>query len=134
MADLVGGQIRVMFATMPTLISNVQAGKIKLLAVVENKRYVRMPEVPTLAEAAAPGFDPPMSRLGFFGPAGLPRPILDRLNAEIVGALKAPDVRAKLESVGLEAIGSMSEEFAALVRKDVETFRKIVTAAGIKPE
>jgi tripartite-type tricarboxylate transporter receptor subunit TctC len=134
MSDLIGGQIPVMFTTMPTAIPNSKSGKIKLLAVVESKRYHGLPDVPTLAESAVPGFDPPIIWLGFFGPAGLPGPILNRLNTEIVKALKSTDVRQRLGASGLDATGSSAEEFAALIRSDIEIYRKITTQLGIKPE
>jgi tripartite-type tricarboxylate transporter receptor subunit TctC len=134
MVDLIGGQIPVMFATMPSLMANVQAGKVRLLAVVENKRYRKMPEVPTLSETVLPGFNPPVIWLAFFGPAGIPAPVLEKLNANIVGALKSPDVRAKLDGAGLEPMPSTSAELAALIRSDIEIYRKITTQLGIKPE
>jgi len=76
----------------------------------------------------------PASWLGFFGPAGLPEPILARLNSEINKAAQSPDVRAKLEAAGMPIVGTTSEEFARMVRDDIEAYRRIISAAGIKPE
>jgi tripartite-type tricarboxylate transporter receptor subunit TctC len=81
-----------------------------------------------------PGYAMPRSWLGFFGPAGLPAPIVKRLNTELLKALHAPDIRAKLEAAGMPVIGTSAEEFAAVVKDDIEMYRKIATAAGIKPE
>ena len=76
----------------------------------------------------------PGSWRGFFAPAGLPAPIVKRLNAELLKALHAPDIRAKLEAAGMPVAGTSAEEFAAVVKNDIEMYGKIAVAAGIKPE
>jgi len=101
--------------------------------MVEGKRQPSAPDIPTIGESVA-GYVMPASWLGFFGPAGLPEPILRRLNAEIVKAVQSPDVRARLEAAGMPVVGTGSDEFAKMVKDDIETFRRIVNAAGIKPE
>ena len=87
----------------------------------------------TIGESV-PGYVMPASWLGFFAPAGLPDAILKRLNAEIVKAVQSPEIRARLEGAGMPVVGTSSDEFARMVKDDIETFRKIIAAAGIKPE
>jgi tripartite-type tricarboxylate transporter receptor subunit TctC len=111
----------------------MRGGKIRVIGVVERKRQDSVPEVPTIGESI-PGYVMPSSWLGFFGPAGLPEPIVRRLNDEILKAIHAPDVRAKLEAAGMPVTGTSPEEFARMVKDDIETFRRIVQASGIKPE
>lgn len=133
MQDLVGGQIAAAFLTLSTAIPQARGGKIRIIGLIEAKRQPSAPDIPTIGESV-PGYAIPVSWLGFFGPAGLPAPIVKRLNTELVRALHAPDVRAKLEAAGLPVLGQSAEEFAAVVRDTVESFRKIATSANIKPE
>ena len=131
--DLLGGQIPTVFTTLSTALPHLKSGKLRALGLVEAKRQPSAPEIPTIGESV-PGYAMPRSWLGFFAPAGLPEPILRRYNAEIVKAVQSPDVRAKLEAAGMPVVGTSSEEFARMVREDIETFRKIVNGAGLKPE
>ena len=131
--DLIGNQIPAVFTTLSTALPHIRAGKIRAVGFVEAKRQPSVPEIPTIGESV-PGYVMPASWLGFFGPAGLPDPILKRLNAEIVKAVQSPDVRARLEAAGMPVVGTSAEEFARMVKDDIETFRKIVSTAGIKPE
>jgi len=131
--DLMGNQIPAVFTTLSTALPHIKGGKIRAIGFVEAKRQQSVPEIPTIGESV-PGYVMPASWLGFFAPAGLPDAILKRLNAEIVKAVQSPDVRAKLETAGMPVVGTSSEEFARMVKDDIETFRRIVTAAGIKPE
>jgi tripartite-type tricarboxylate transporter receptor subunit TctC len=131
--DLLGGQVPAVFTTLSTALPHIKSGKLRALGMVEAKRQPSAPEIPTIGESL-PGYAMPRSWLGFFGPAALPEDITRRMNAEIVKAVHSPDVRAKLEVAGMPVVGTSSEEFARMVKDDIETFRKIVTAAGIKPE
>jgi tripartite-type tricarboxylate transporter receptor subunit TctC len=131
--DLIGNQIPAVFTTLSTALPHIRAGKIRAVGFVEAKRQPNIPEVPTLGESI-PGYVMPASWLGFFGPAKLPEPVLRRLNTEIVKAVQSADVRVKLEPAGMPIVGTSAEEFARMVRDDIEIFRRIVTAAGIKPE
>jgi tripartite-type tricarboxylate transporter receptor subunit TctC len=121
------------FTTLSTALPHIKSGKLRALGMVEGKRQPSAPDIPTIGESV-PGYAMPRSWLGFFGPAALPEGITRRMNAEIVKAVQAPDVRGKLESAGMPVVGTSAEEFARMVKDDIETFRKIVTAAGIKPE
>ncbi len=131
--DLIGSQIPMVFTTLSTALPHIKAGKIRAIGFVEAKRQPSVPEIPTIGESVT-GYVMPASWLGFFGPAGLPEPVLRRLNAEIVKAVQSPDVRAKLEAAGMPVVGTGADEFAKMVKDDIETFRRIVNAAGIKPE
>ena len=131
--DLIGSQIPAVFTTLSTALPHIKAGKIRAVGFVEAKRQQSVPEIPTIGESV-PGYVMPASWLGFFGPAGLPDVILKRYNTEIVKAVQSPDVRAKLEAAGMPVVGTSSDEFARMVKDDIETFRKIIAAAGIKPE
>jgi tripartite-type tricarboxylate transporter receptor subunit TctC len=131
--DLIGGQIPAVFTTLSTALPHIRGGKIRAVGFVEAKRQASVPEIPTIGESL-PGYVMPASWLGFFGPAGLPDAILKRYNAEIVKAVQSPEVRARLEAAGMPVVGTSSDEFARMVKDDIETFRRIVTAAGIKPE
>ncbi len=131
--DLVGGQIPAVFMTLSTAIPQARSGNIRILGLIEAERQPSAPDIPTIGESL-PGYVMSYSWHGFFGPAGLPAPIVTRLNTELVNALHGPDIRAKLEAAGLPVRGTSAEEFAAVVRKDFETYRKLTSAANVKPE
>lgn len=133
MTDVVAGQILVNFTSVADAMSNIKAGKVRVLAVLESKRYPGLPEVPTVTETL-PGFQKPATWFGFLGPAGLPQPILARLNGEIVKAVTASDARAKLEGMGMNVIADTPEQFAALIKSGIEQYGRIVKSAGIQPE
>jgi tripartite-type tricarboxylate transporter receptor subunit TctC len=133
MQDLVGGQIPAVFTTLSTALPQAKNGRIRIIGMVEPKRQPSAPDVPTIGESV-PGYAMPVSWLGFFGPAGLPGEIAQRLNKELVQVLHQPETRARLEAGGMPVLGSSIEEFQAMIRNDIETFRRITTAAGIKPE
>jgi len=131
--DLIGGQIPMIFTTLSTALPYMRSGKIRGIAVVEAKRAASAPDVPTIGESV-PGYAMPNSWLGFFGPAHLPAPIVKRLNAEILKAVNAPDAKARLEAAGMPVVGTSPEEFAAIVKHDIDMYGKIIAAAGIRPE
>ena len=133
MTDVVAGQILVNFTAVADAMTNTRAGKVRMLAVLESKRYPGLPEVPTVTETLS-GFQKPATWFGFLGPAGLPQPILARMNADIVKAITASDARAKLEGMGMNVIANTPEQFAALIRSGIEQYGRIVKSAGIQPE
>ena len=133
MQDLMGGQIPAVMTTLSTALPQARAGKIRILGMVEKARTPSAPDIPTIGESI-PGYAMPDSWLGFFAPAGLPDAITQRLSEEIVRAVRDPDTRAKLESGGMPVLGTSAAEFAQILKSDIEMFRRIVTAAGIKPE
>lgn len=133
-SDALGGQIPVVILTAPTIMPHAKTGKLRPIGVIETKRARSVPDLPTLGEAV-PGYGLPDTWFGMMGPANLPKPVVDRLNAAIRQALAMPDIKARLEEVGFEISPPMSaDEFTAATRKDVEVFRRVVNNAGIKPE
>ena len=133
LTDLSSGQISVTFSILAPVLSHVRTGKVRLIAILESARNASMPDVPTVTETL-PGFQKLGGGLGFYGPAGLPRPIVQRLNAEIVKAIFAPEVKAKLEDFGFRVSASTPEEFATLMKNEFETYGRAVKLAGLKQE
>ena len=131
--DLIAGRVPVAFVAVGDALQHARAGKLKIIAVLESARYAGLPDVPTVGEAL-PGFQKPGSWFGFFGPAGLPRPLLARINAEMVRALDAPDVRARLDENAMIVIANTPAQFAAMVKNGIEVYGKLIKAAGIQPE
>jgi len=130
--DLLGGHLPMMFASLAAVMQHRDAGKVKVLAVVEKDRYALLRDIPTVGETV-PGFEM-SSWLGVFAPAGTPGPIIDQLNRVIVAAMRTDDVRGKLDPQGLEIIGSTPAVFAAVIRQDLDRRREIIRSAGIQPE
>jgi tripartite-type tricarboxylate transporter receptor subunit TctC len=131
--DLIGGEIQVGFSILATASPFIASGKVKLLAVNGAKHYHVIPDVPTVGEQL-PGYEPPSTWGGYFGPAGMPQAIVARLHDEIVRVLDSPAVRAKAEDIGFPIATSTPEELNATIRRDVETTAAIVKAIGIRPE
>ncbi len=133
MQDVVSGHIPMVFISVANALPAAQGGRVKILATLEPTRYSRLPHVPSMSEII-PAFQKPSSWFGFLGPAGLPREIVNRLNAEMVKALNAPDVGGKLEDNNLAVIGGTPDEFAALIRDGIARYGAIIKAAGIQAE
>jgi tripartite-type tricarboxylate transporter receptor subunit TctC len=126
------GQIDVYFPGTSSARPLIQAGKIKLLGLLELERYAGMPDVPTVSETI-PGFTKGASWFAMFAPAKTPRPIIDRLNGEIVKALKMPDVRARFDDVGIQPVGSTPERLAQILAADIERSGTLIRALKIEP-
>ena len=133
LVELLAGQTSIMFPNLPGAIPHARAGKLRALAVTSAKRSESAPDVPTVAEGGLPGFEV-TAWFGVSAPAKTPRAILDRLNTEIVRAVKSPDLRDKLKGAGTEPIGSTAEEYAAFVQAEIAKWGKVIAAAGIKGE
>ena len=131
--DVASGQIEMTFSALSNIRSYLSGGRVRLLAVMESARYPGLPNVPTVGETV-PGFEKPASWFGLFGPAGLPESVVAPLHDEMVKALNAPDVRPKLNELGLKVIGNTPEEFAAMIRTGIDQYGRLVKAAGLKPE
>ena len=130
MIDLIAGQVQLVFSSAPTAVPQVKAGKIRGLAVTTAKRSSVLPELPTVAEAALPGFEAD-NWYGIVTTMKTPRAIVDRLNAEIVRALHAPEVTQMLFTQGLEVRTSTPEEFGAYLKSEFEKWAKVIKDAGI---
>jgi tripartite-type tricarboxylate transporter receptor subunit TctC len=131
--DLIAGQIDVMFDNTPNVIGHVRAGKMKALAVTTTQRSPLAPDVPTVAEAGVPGYDQ-TAWFGVLAPAGTPRDIIGRLNAEIVKLLNSADVKERFAKQGVEVRTSTPEQFATFLRSEVDRWGKVIREAGIKSD
>jgi tripartite-type tricarboxylate transporter receptor subunit TctC len=131
--DLVGGQTSLMFATLSTVHALFQSGKLALIAVTTARRSQAMPDVPTLAESGLPGFSM-RSWNGLLAPRGTPKPVLQRLNAEAVVALRSADFTKRLLTIGFEPEPTTPEEFAQFIQDEIALHARIIKAAGLKVE
>lgn len=132
-ADLVAGNIAMTFDTVLTLMPYIQSGRVRALGLAAPKRLQQINAVPTLGELGLKDFEAG-SWYGVLAPAGTPREIVTRLHAEIVAALKQPDVQKRFFDLGTDIIGNSPEEFAVQIRDGREKWAKVAKAAGIKPE
>jgi tripartite-type tricarboxylate transporter receptor subunit TctC len=131
LADLLGGQLTFMFDTVITSVPQIRAGKLRAFAVSSARRASPLPEVPTMQEAGIRDFDISQWQ-GVLAPAGTSRAIVDRLNLEIVRAMRAPDVRERLVTQGgNEIVTGSPEDLAALIRSDLRLYTKLVKDAKI---
>jgi tripartite-type tricarboxylate transporter receptor subunit TctC len=131
MVDLVGGQVQVVFATVSTAIGSIQGGKIRALGMTGNQRSERLPELSTISEAGLVGFEV-NNWYGLYAPAGTPKNIITRLNAEVVKTLALPDVKNRLLDAGIIATSSTPEAFAAYTQEETKKWGKVVKDANIK--
>lgn len=131
--ELLGGQVMVTFSTSVENLQLVKAGRVRLLAVTGKERLAMIPDTPTMAEAGVPGFES-LNWNGIVAPARMPRDIVDRLNRELVRAIKMPDVVEKVAAQGNFVIGDTPEQFAAYIRSDFEKWGRVVREAKIKIE
>jgi tripartite-type tricarboxylate transporter receptor subunit TctC len=130
--DLIAGQVDVMFDNMPNVIGHVRAGKMKPLAVTTAQRSPQAPEIPALGETVA-GYEQ-TAWFGVLAPAGTPRDIINRLNAEIVKLLNSAEVKERFGKQGVEVRTSTPEQFATFLRSEVDRWGKVIREAGIKSD
>jgi tripartite-type tricarboxylate transporter receptor subunit TctC len=131
--DLLGGRVTMMFDNMPSSLPLVREGKLRALGVTSLTRSPAAPDIPTIAESGLPGFEA-VSWFAVFAPAGTPKPVVDKIQAEISRILKTPDVAKKLTNIGLEPVGSTSEELATYQRAEIVKWAKVVKDSGAKAE
>ncbi len=134
LADLLGGQIQVTFATDLILGTHIKAGKLRALAYTDSKRHPQMPDVPTAAEAGLPNYTHSGGWFGMFAPAGTPPEILNRLHAEVKTAFANAQFRERLSALGADPVGDTPAEFKATVSADIKRFAEIARLAKIQPE
>ena len=130
---LLAGEISLYFGNMPTVIRQARDGKLRALAVTGAKRAPAAPDIPTIAESGVPGYEV----TAFYGlsvPAKTPKPIIDRLHAETVKAIKAPDIDEKLRGLGADPVGSTPEQYTVFMQKEIAKWDKVIKAAGIRGE
>ena len=131
-ADTVGGQTQLLFTAGTQSLPHVRAGKLKLLAVTEKRRSPLLKDVPTVAETL-PGYEMAVW-YGAFGPKGMPAEVTRRLNTEINRIMMLPDVREKMEAIGVETVNETPEQFAAVLRADYEKWGRLVRELNIKSD
>jgi tripartite-type tricarboxylate transporter receptor subunit TctC len=131
--DLMGGQVDIMFDSLSSAKPYVESGKLKALAVTTSRRSSVFPNVPTVAESGLPGYEL-SGWYAVFVPAKTPKPIVDRLNAELVKALEQPDVRARFALIGAEPVGSSPQELANTLKTETARWAKIVRERNIKAD
>jgi tripartite-type tricarboxylate transporter receptor subunit TctC len=129
--DLLAGRISMAFPNITVVLQQVREGKLRALAVTSPKRVVSAPELPTMAEAGFRGFDT-TAWFGLLAPAATPAEIIDKLNLETVRVLSLPDVRKRLDDLGMEVIASTPAEFATVIRSEILQWAKVIKDAGIK--
>lgn len=129
MIDLLAGRTQIMFDSIVSSLPHIRAGKLKPIAVASDKRAGVLPDVPTVAEAGLPGYRAE-SWLGIMVPAGTPRPIVERLNRELVAMLDDPRMRANLVERGFDPLPSSPEQYAERIRGDVVAWARVVKASG----
>jgi tripartite-type tricarboxylate transporter receptor subunit TctC len=131
--ELLGGQVQILFGAPGAVIQQVRAGKLKALASATRERLPEMKDMPTLAEAGFPGIEA-SNWYGVLTTAAVPKAIIEKLNAEIVRTIQAPDMKEALARQGYEARPSTPEEFGKLIREDFAKWNKVVKASGMQPE
>ena len=131
MTDLMAGFVALSFATAPSAVPNVKAGKVRALGVSSLARIPALPDVPTIAESGLPGFEA-NNVFGMVGPPGLAPALVERINAELVTALKDQAVRRQLSEQGAEARSSTPAEYASLIRNEVANWGKVVRQSGAR--
>jgi tripartite-type tricarboxylate transporter receptor subunit TctC len=133
LADLLAGQLHVMFSSVPTALPHIRTGRLRPLAVTRLARSTLLPELPTVHEAGIPNFE--ISRWqGLVAPAATPRAIVMKVNGDVRAALAAPDLRGRLTAQSLEPVGNSPEEFGAYIKAEAAKWAKVVKATGAKPE
>jgi len=129
MQDLLAGEVGVSFAGVPNVLGQVRAGRLKALAVTTPKRWIEMPDVPTMAEAGVPGYEATLW-LSISGPAGMPAPIVQRLVSEIGKALSDPDLQSRFREAGVEADAMHGDELLRYMRAEDQKWGKVVRDTG----
>ena len=130
-ADLMAGQVQVMFDGMPAAVGNIKAGKLKVLAISGKTRHPTFPDVPTFTEMGIPDFEP-VAWLGLFAPAGTPQAILDKVGAAVAQGVKAPDFIEQWRTFGGDPVGSTPAEFSAFIKADQAKWSAVIKRAGVK--
>jgi tripartite-type tricarboxylate transporter receptor subunit TctC len=133
LTDLIAGRISLSFASLPSAIGHVKSGRLRALAVTSEKRFSLVPELPTVAELGLPGFETSAWQ-GLLAPAGTPRAIVNRINADAASSVRSAGMRNLLAANGAEGVGNAPEAFAAFVQKQIAKWTRVVRAAGIQAE
>jgi len=131
--DTIAGQTQILFGSVAATLPQMKSGRFKGIAVSTPKRIAAAPEIPTVSESGLKGYEVILWH-GMIAPKGLPKPILDRVNGELNKILQNKDMQDKLAGDGVSSAGGTPEQFAALIKRDIEVWRKVVQKAGVKAE
>ena len=131
--DLIGGHADLMFVSPPTVLTQIQQGRLRALAITSSARYHLLPGIATFTESGYPGFVV-MGWYGLLAPAGTPRDVVMRLNADVVKALGVADVKERLSALGLDPVGSTPEQFTAWIKDEITRWSGVVKTSGAKPD
>ena len=129
---VIAGDVQMTIVDTPPLVPQLKSGRVKALAVTSAKRSAAMPDLPAVAESVS-GYDMVLW-IGAFAPAGTPREVTDKLTAEVARIVRLPEIREKLDALGVEPLGNSSEETAEWIRREIAKYGPVVKAAGIKAE
>jgi tripartite-type tricarboxylate transporter receptor subunit TctC len=133
LAGLLGGEVPLMLATVPSVMGQVKAGKLRAVATTSARRLPMLPDIPTVSESGLPGYE--MSPwMGMWGPARLPRPIVDQVNRALAKVLTTPDVRDQFLQQGLEPMAMSVDDFAALIPREIERYARLIKLSGARVE
>ena len=133
LAGLLGGEVPLMLATVPSVMGQVKAGKLRAVATTSARRLPMLPDIPTVSESGLPGYE--MSPwMGMWGPARLPRPIADQVNRMLAKVLSTPDVRDQFLQQGLEPMAMSVDDFAALIPREIERYARLIKLSGARVE
>ena len=131
--DLIAGHVQLSFVSIPAVVGHVQNGRLRMLAQCGATRFQSFPNLPTMQEAGVPGFVV-SSGFSFLGPAGMPQPIVNKLNGALVQTLRDPAIRKSLIGSGADPVGNTPAEHAAFIKSEIEKWRQVARNAGLKPE
>jgi tripartite-type tricarboxylate transporter receptor subunit TctC len=131
--DVIGGQVSLIFPTMPSAMPFIKSGKLRPIAVTSAKRSPAAPDIPTIAESGLPGYEA-TSWYGILAPARTPPQIVARLHEVLVSVIGAPDMKDKLAAQGLDPVANTPQQFAAVIKSEIAKWAQVVKASGAKPE
>jgi tripartite-type tricarboxylate transporter receptor subunit TctC len=134
LVDLLGGQVQLMFTDLVTALGQAKAGKVRVLLATAPQRTALFPDVPTIAEAGLRNIADMPAWWSLYGPAGMPKETVERLNREVVAVLHKPELRARLLTLGLEATPSTPQELATFTREQLQSYQRLIKEFGIQPE
>jgi len=132
-ADLVGGQIALIFGNLPAVLPHAKSGKVRVLAIASAKRSPAIPDLPTMSEAGVPGFEA-STWAGILAQGATPPAVVAKLHSDIMKVFAMPDTRERLIAAGSDPIGNTPKEFAAFIDAEIARWSKVVKAAGIRAE
>ena len=131
--DLLGNQVQVSFTSLLASVPYIKNGKLRALGVTSSKRVDGYSDIPTIAESGVPGFES-LTWYGVFAPGGTPRALLVKIQEDMARALATPEIKDRLARDGLQAVGNRPDEFESFVKAEIDTVKKLVAKAGIKPD